>query len=101
MIHRLCTAAAFALALAVGCSDATRDGGHTADPSPGDDASLGDDADAATPVADCHTRQREYVNTIIVPDEQIDVSTTVAAVLQAENFPQGMPYCSGSLPVIE
>ncbi|MBC7975969.1 MAG: hypothetical protein H7138_13440 [Myxococcales bacterium] len=56
------------------------------------------DADAQVP---CELRQRAYVDTLIAPDQQIDVAATVRAVLGASEVDRTMPYCSGERPVSE
>ncbi len=48
--------------------------------------------------AACEQQQRDYVNRVLAPDQQTDVAATVQAVFSAPDFPQSMPYCSGTRP---
>lgn len=52
----------------------------------------GNDTDA------CEQRQRDYVNRVLALDQQTDVAATVRAVSSAPDFPQSMPFCSGTRP---
>jgi hypothetical protein len=46
----------------------------------------------------CEQQQRDYVNLVLAPDQQTDVAATVRGVIGASDFPQAMPYCSGTRP---
>jgi len=84
----------FALPLG-GCS------GSDGDPDDPVDANTGMGVDAgvdAAPEVDCAEMQRDYVNGVLAPEQQTDVTVTVEAVLRAADFPQAMPYCSGPRP---
>jgi hypothetical protein len=54
--------------------------------------------DAVQPEASCEQMQKDYVSKLIASDWQVNVETTVHTVLQAIDFPQAMPYCSGDRP---
>jgi hypothetical protein len=47
---------------------------------------------------DCVQMQRDYVAGKLAPNPPSDVAGTVHAVLGANDFPQAMPYCSGTRP---
>lgn len=46
----------------------------------------------------CEEQQRDFVNRVLPPEQQTDVAATVQAVFGASDFPQAMPYCSGTRP---
>jgi hypothetical protein len=58
----------------------------------------GSSGDGGSDTVACEQKQRDYVNRVLAPDQQTDVATTAQAVFSAPDFPQSMPYCSGTRP---